>query len=127
MSRECSASCISCGDAIVSNRGLHPTFQEFGQMFCLSVSATLGGRSMKMKMRMSLKIAGWGALAGMLVFGGDCVGRAQSTAGTVGHGASDGQIQTQVMKALDNKRFKDVKVSVQDGIVTLSGTVEIYS
>ena len=31
------------------------------------------------------------------------------------------------MKSLENKRFKDVKCSVQNGIVTLTGTVEIYS
>jgi hyperosmotically inducible periplasmic protein len=80
-----------------------------------------------MKMKTSLKVAGCVVLAGILTFGGDCPGRAQSTAGTVGQGPSDGQIQAQVMKALDNKRFKDVKVSVQNGVVTLSGTVEIYS
>jgi hyperosmotically inducible periplasmic protein len=80
-----------------------------------------------MKMKTSLKVAGCVVLSGMLMFGGDCLGRAQSTAGTVGQGPSDVQIQTQVMKALNNKRFKDVKVSVQNGVVTLSGTVEIYS
>ena len=31
------------------------------------------------------------------------------------------------MKALDNKRFKDVKASVQNGVVTLTGTVDLYS
>ena len=31
------------------------------------------------------------------------------------------------MKSLDNKRFKDVKVSVHDGVVTLTGTVDLYS
>ena len=30
----------------------------------------------------------------------------------------DSQIQADVMKALDNKRFKDVKASVQNGVVT---------
>ncbi len=42
-------------------------------------------------------------------------------------GVHDAQIQGDVAKALDNKRFKDVKVSVQDGIVTLTGTVDVYS
>jgi hyperosmotically inducible protein len=42
-------------------------------------------------------------------------------------GGNDGQIQADVMKALDNKRFKDVKVSVHDGVVTLTGTVDLYS
>jgi hyperosmotically inducible periplasmic protein len=40
---------------------------------------------------------------------------------------SDAQIQADVMKSLDNKRFKDVKVLVHDGVVTLTGTVDLYS
>lgn len=43
------------------------------------------------------------------------------------NGATDAQIQAEVMKSLDNKRFKDVKASVQSGIVTLTGTVEVYA
>jgi osmotically-inducible protein OsmY len=39
----------------------------------------------------------------------------------------DTQIQADVAKALDNKRFKDVKIAVQDGVVTLTGTVDVYS
>lgn len=42
-------------------------------------------------------------------------------------GPNDSQIQADVQKALDNKRFKDVKSSVSNGIVTLTGTVEVYS
>ena len=42
-------------------------------------------------------------------------------------GGNDAQIQADVTKALDNKRFKDVKVSTADGIVTLTGTVNVYS
>jgi hyperosmotically inducible periplasmic protein len=42
-------------------------------------------------------------------------------------GANDAQIQSDVMKALDNKRFKDVKAAVQNGVVTLTGTVDLYS
>ena len=42
-------------------------------------------------------------------------------------GPQDAQIQSDVTKALDNKRFKDVKVAVQNGVVTLTGTVDIYS
>src|ERR1700732_3606086 len=80
-----------------------------------------------MKIRTRLKVAGWVGLAGVLMFGGVCGGWGQSTAGTVGSGASDAQVQAEMMKALDNKRFKDVKTSVQNGVVTLSGTVEIYS
>ncbi len=42
-------------------------------------------------------------------------------------GPNDAQIQTDLAKALDNKRFKDVKTSVNSGLVTLTGTVELYS
>lgn len=40
--------------------------------------------------------------------------------------SADAQIQTEVTKALDNKHFSHVKSSVQGGIVTLTGTVDIY-
>ncbi len=40
---------------------------------------------------------------------------------------NDAQIQADVTKALDNKKYKDVKSSVQDGVVTLTGTVDLYS
>lgn len=39
----------------------------------------------------------------------------------------DAEIQGDVSKALDNKKFKDVKVAVQNGIVTLTGTVDVYA
>ena len=58
-------------------------------------------------------------LAGALIVAGGGSGWAQ--------GESDAQIQGDVMKSLDNKRFKDVKVSVHDGVVTLTGTVDLYS
>jgi hyperosmotically inducible periplasmic protein len=41
--------------------------------------------------------------------------------------ANDAEIQADVMKALDNERFKDVKASVQNGVVKLTGTVDLYS
>lgn len=41
--------------------------------------------------------------------------------------SKDPQIQAEVTKALDNKRFRDVKVGVQNGVVTLSGTVDLYA
>src|ERR1700744_6312101 len=63
---------------------------------------------------------GLAGLAGMLMLGGISRAMAQG-------GATDAQIQTEVAKALDNKRFKDVKTSVQNGIVTLTGTVDLYS
>jgi osmotically-inducible protein OsmY len=40
---------------------------------------------------------------------------------------ADLQLQADVMKALDNKRFSNVRVSVKNGIVTLAGTVDLYS
>ena len=44
-----------------------------------------------------------------------------------GSGPNDAQIQADVTKALDNKRYKDVKSSVSNGVVTLTGTVDVYS
>ena len=40
--------------------------------------------------------------------------------------ASDSQIQAEVQKALDNKRFQGVHANVANGNVTLTGTVELY-
>ncbi len=40
---------------------------------------------------------------------------------------SDGAVQADVAKALDNKRFSNVKETVQGGVVTLTGTVETYA
>lgn len=39
----------------------------------------------------------------------------------------DTEIQADVTKALDNQKFKDVKVAVQNGVVTLTGTVGLYA
>lgn len=41
--------------------------------------------------------------------------------------AADAVIQADVMKALDNKRFQNVKVAVANGVVTLTGTVGVYA
>lgn len=38
----------------------------------------------------------------------------------------DGTIQTSVAQKLDNQKFHNVKSSVEDGIVTLTGTVDLY-
>jgi osmotically-inducible protein OsmY len=78
----------------------------------------------------SVRRAGVWGLAGVLLAGGLMVagagrGMAQSAAPT--NAADDAQIQADVMKALDSKRFKDVKASVQNGVVTLTGTVDLYS
>jgi hyperosmotically inducible protein len=60
---------------------------------------------------------------GFPVLGGGVVAMAQSAANT----AADAQITADVMKSLDNKRFKDVKAAVSNGVVTLTGTVDVYS
>ena len=57
--------------------------------------------------------------------GSPLASRALAQAG--GSGSNDAQIQADVTKALDNKRFKDVKASVSNGVVTLTGTVDLYS
>jgi hyperosmotically inducible protein len=69
---------------------------------------------------MKVRRAGLLGLAGILLLSGVARGFAQG-------GPNDAQIQTDVTKALDNKRFKDVKSSVQNGVVTLTGTVDLYS
>ena len=40
---------------------------------------------------------------------------------------NDAEIQADVMKSLDSERFKDVKASVQNGVVKLTGTVDLYT
>jgi hyperosmotically inducible protein len=64
------------------------------------------------------------ALAGALLFAVPARATAQ---GGSNDAQNDAQIQADVMKALDNKRFKDVKASVKNGVVTLTGTVDLYS
>jgi len=68
-------------------------------------------------------------LAG-LTFGLILGGAPNSLAAQAGAGAAasgqDAEIQADVAKALDNKKFKDVKVTSQNAIVTLTGTVELY-
>jgi len=71
-----------------------------------------------MKDKKTIRMATTAFLAGVLAFGGAMQARAQS---------NDAAIQADVTKALDNKKFADVKASVQNGIVTLTGTVPVYS
>ncbi len=71
-------------------------------------------------------------LAAMLTFGGmlGAAGHSLAVAQSATASSSDpadAQIQAEVTKALDNKRFSNVKVAVQGGIVTLTGTVDLYS
>src|SRR5215469_14088491 len=44
-----------------------------------------------------------------------------------GQGRDDTQIKAEVTRALENRRFKDVQSAVHNGIVTLTGTVDVYS
>ena len=74
-----------------------------------------------------IKIAGLLGLSCVLMFGTAVRGVAQNTAATAGSSAADAQIQADVTKALNNKRFKGVTSTVRDGIVTLHGTVDVYS
>jgi hyperosmotically inducible periplasmic protein len=50
-----------------------------------------------------------------------------ATAQTATESSPDAQIQADVAKGLDNKKFKDVKVAVQNAVVTLTGTVDLYA
>jgi hyperosmotically inducible periplasmic protein len=77
--------------------------------------------------RKGLRTVGLLALFSGLLFGGGSVAWAQNTTSGAKSGPDDSQIQEEVTKALDSKRFKDVKSSVQNGVVTLSGTVDVYS
>jgi hyperosmotically inducible protein len=77
-----------------------------------------------------LRLASLLGLCGALLFGGGSVGWSQNTPSAQSaaqSGPNDAQIQAAVTKTLDNKRFKDVKTSVQNGVVTLTGTVDVYS
>ena len=72
-----------------------------------------------MKMMTGMKVVGLGILAGALLSCG--------VTKAVAQGPNDSQIQADVTKALDNKRFKDVKSQVENGVVTLTGTVDVYA
>jgi len=72
-----------------------------------------------MKMMAGMRAVVLGVLASAFLFYG--VTRA------VAQGQNDAQTQVDVAKALDNKRFKDVKAQVQNGVVTLTGTVDVYA
>lgn len=69
----------------------------------------------------------------VLVLTGPALLHAQSSSQGVGAtgaqtgSSADTAIQADVMKALDNKRFQDVKVAVTNGLVTLTGSVGVYA
>jgi hyperosmotically inducible periplasmic protein len=77
-----------------------------------------------MNWMMNVRRTGLLALAGVLLFSSQAKATAQGGANA---SQNDAQIESDVMKSLENKRFKDVKASVQNGVVTLTGTVDVYS
>ena len=80
-----------------------------------------------MQVKKNIKIAGLLGLSCLLMFGPVSRGIAQTPAAASASSASDAQIQADVTKALNNKRFQGVTATVEDGIVTLHGTVNVYS
>ncbi|HEY6373932.1 MAG TPA: BON domain-containing protein [Edaphobacter sp.] len=74
-----------------------------------------------MNVTKSMKAAVLGLVLALMA-GGGVGARAQAA-----NGSNDAQIQADVVKALDNKKFANVKTSVQNGVVTLTGTVDIYA
>jgi osmotically-inducible protein OsmY len=73
-----------------------------------------------------VRFAGLLGLSCLLTFGSPLRGIAQDNASATSS-SSDAQIQTNLTKALSNKRFKGVTSTVQNGMVTLRGTVDVYS
>ncbi|MEO6815692.1 MAG: BON domain-containing protein [Edaphobacter sp.] len=81
-----------------------------------------------MSVSKSIKFAGLLGLSCVLLFGPVARGTGQTAdAPTAANTANDSQIQMNLAKALKNKRFKGITSNVQDGIVTLRGTVDVYS
>jgi hyperosmotically inducible periplasmic protein len=73
---------------------------------------------------MFTKTRSWTVPATALAF---ALGVAQLTPISMAESAlNDSQIQAQLTKSLSNKRFKDVQASVQEGVVTLTGTTDVY-
>jgi hyperosmotically inducible protein len=74
---------------------------------------------------MVTKTRGWKVPTAALAF---ALGFAQLIPSSMAENTqNDSQIQAQLMKSLSNKRFKDVSASVQDGVVSLAGTVDVYA
>jgi hyperosmotically inducible protein len=81
-----------------------------------------------MSVSKSIKFAGLLGLSCVLLFGPVARGTAQTPdAAMAENTANDAQIQMHLAKALNNKRFKGITSNVQDGMVTLRGTVDVYS
>jgi hyperosmotically inducible protein len=69
-------------------------------------------------------ISRWSAallLAGTLSFGSFASARAQASS------ANDSQIQAEVTKALNKKQFSGIQASVKNGVVDLTGSVNVFA
>jgi osmotically-inducible protein OsmY len=76
----------------------------------------------------NMKVAVFLGLSCVLLLSPAARGLAQQpAAATAGTSANDAQIQANVTKTLNNKRFKGITSTVQNGMVTLRGTVDVYS
>jgi hyperosmotically inducible periplasmic protein len=74
---------------------------------------------------MATKTRRWMIPATALVL---ALGAAQSIPSSMAQNTqNDSQIQVQLTKSLNNNRFKDVSASVQGGVVSLAGTVDVYA
>lgn len=76
---------------------------------------------------MKLSTAQWILGAGLLFSFGLAGGVGVSSAQAQTSSNADAQIQSDATKALSNKKFQDVKATVENGVVTLNGTVSSYS
>lgn len=83
--------------------------------------------AMRMRNGVARTLVMLGALGGMAVVGYPATAQAGAAVQTAGGGPNDAAIGSDVGKALDNKRFKDVKAAVANGVVTLTGTVDVYA
>jgi osmotically-inducible protein OsmY len=69
-----------------------------------------------------------GLVVFIALFAASCVSTGLAQASAVeDNGRNDVRIQTEVRRALEGRRFSGVRSAVRNGIVTLTGTVEIYS
>jgi hyperosmotically inducible periplasmic protein len=66
------------------------------------------------------------ALAGTLVFLPPALQASASGARSAAPQANDNSLEGDAASKLDKKQFKDVKVAVQNGVATLTGTVDVY-
>src|ERR1700761_9007554 len=110
---------VICGFAICIF-GYRPCIQELTERLIRKVSSKLEAGFMMLKDKRSILLKA----AGLLALALSSVGLIAETSSASRY---DNQIQTAVThKLADKRQFNNVKANVQDGIVTLSGTVELY-